>query len=948
MVTGRMGKKLVIAEKPSVMADIARALGGFKKEADHYESDEYVVASAVGHLLELAVPEVHDIKRGKWSFEHLPHLPPEFTLEPIDRSKSKLATLRKLSKRPDVTGLVNACDAGREGELIFRNIVQHLKLKQPIQRLWLQSMTRDAIRDGFAKLRADQELLPLADSAVCRSEADWLVGINGTRAMTAFNSRNGGFQLTTVGRVQTPTLAMVVARERLILGFKPRTYHEVHAVFGAAEGTYPGRWFDETFDARGVAAKADDALKAERLWDADRAESIRARCDGKPGVVEKDERTPRTQVSPLLYDLTSLQRDANQRFGFSARRTLQIAQALYERHKALTYPRTDSRYLPDDYLPTVRRTLEEQANTGPSAQHARKLLDAGWLVKTKRVFNQAKVSDHFAIIPTPQVPTGLDEMEARLYQLVVKRFIAVFFPAAQFEETTRVTRVEGEPFLTKGKVLRDPGWMAVYGKEAQDDDDAENPPLAAVTDGETVRTDSVEVRTQQTKPPARYNEGTLLSAMENAGKTVEDEELREAMKERGIGTPATRAQVIEGLIDQEYLRREGRELSATPKALALMEQLDVLQINELRSPEMTGEWEFKLRRMEHRELGRPEFMQEIRALTAKVVAAAKGFDESRIPARPAGFNAPDGRPLMETLRAYATEDGTFKISKVIGGRLLTPDEARVLVTEGAFGPVPGFRSRLGKPFAARLVLDAATGAVTFDFGNGAGGDANAPVDFTGQEPLGKCPKCGASVYAAGSRYLCEKATGENRACDFTSSSVILQQPVPREEFVKLLSEGKTSLLDGFVSSRTNRKFKAYLVVKDGKVSFEFEKREGGAARGRRGGAKAEQKPVDFSTLTAVAKCPKCGGKVYDAGEAYLCGKSQAETKRCTFKVGKVVCQRTITPEEVAALTKDGRTAVIPDFVSKAGKPFAARLVLEGKGKVGFEFAPRDGGGDDDE
>src|SRR5689334_15475256 len=370
----RMPKKLIIAEKPSVAADISRALGGFTRKGDYFESDKYVLSSAVGHLLELTLPPEHDVKKGKWSFAKLPVIPPHFDLAPIERSEARLNVLLRLLKRKDVVGLVNACDAGREGELIFRYIVQYARAKKPIERLWLQSMTPNAIREGFASLRKDKELLPLADAAKSRSEADWLVGINGTRAMTAFNSKEGGFYLTTVGRVQTPTLAILVEREEKIRAFEPRDYWEVHARFGAKAGEYAGRWFDPKF-------KKDDGdpeRKTERLWKAAQAEAIAAACSGKPGVAT-EETKPSSQGAPLLYDLTSLQREANGRFGFSAKGTLALAQSLYEKHKALTYPRTDSRALPEDYIATVKKTMDALTETNAYAGFARQVLKQKWV-----------------------------------------------------------------------------------------------------------------------------------------------------------------------------------------------------------------------------------------------------------------------------------------------------------------------------------------------------------------------------------------------------------------------------------------------------------------------------------------------------------------------------------------------------------------------------------------
>src|ERR1700677_948272 len=494
-----MGKALIIAEKPSVASDIAKALGGFKKHEDYFESDEYVLSSAVGHLLQITVPEEFEFKRGKWTFAHLPVIPPHFALKPIEKNEARLKVLTKLIKRKDVTSLVNACDAGREGELIFRYIVQHSGADKPIQRLWLQSMTPTAIREGFATLRTNESMLPLADAAVCRSESDWLVGINGTRAMTAFNSKTGGFHLTTVGRVQTPTLAILVEREDKIKKFVPRDYWEIHGTFGAKAGEYAGRWFDEKFAKK----EGDDQLKAERIWELARAEEIQKKCLGKIGIVTEESK-PTSSLSPLLYDLTSLQREANSRFGFSAKNTLGLAQALYEKHKVMTYPRTDSRALPEDYLNTVKQTMEMLGGTN-YAPFAGTILKNDWVRPNKRIFNNAKISDHFAIIPTLVAPKQLSEPEQKLYDLVTKRFLAIFYPPAEFLVTTRITRVEGEPFKSEGKVMVKAGWLEVYGKEADTD---EAPTLAPVQPDEQVKTLKVDVQTNVTKPPPRYSEAT--------------------------------------------------------------------------------------------------------------------------------------------------------------------------------------------------------------------------------------------------------------------------------------------------------------------------------------------------------------------------------------------------------------------------------------------------------
>jgi len=810
-----MAKKLIIAEKPSVAADISRALGGFARKGDYFESDKYVLSSAVGHLLELVVPEEFDVKRGKWSFKHLPVIPPRFTLSPLEKSEQRLNLLLRLMKRKDVTSLVNACDAGREGELIFRYIVQHAKNKKPIERLWLQSMTQQSIRQGFASLRADKELLPLADAAKSRSEADWLVGINGTRAMTAFNSKEGGFYLTTVGRVQTPTLAILVEREDKIRAFTARRYWEVHARFDAKAGEYPGRWFDPGFK------KNDDEPegRAERLWDAAQAKKIVAACRGKTGIATEESK-PTTQLSPLLFDLTSLQREANARFGFPARMTLSLAQALYERHKVLTYPRTDSRALPEDYLPTVKDTLKELGDTSAFGTFAKQILKQNWVKPNKRIFDNTKISDHFAIIPTLQTPKHLNEAEQKLYDFVVRRFLAVFYPAAEHLQTTRVTRVGEHQFKTEGRVLQNPGWLAIYGRSAGEDDKT----LPAIQQPkEQVPVVEVAETENETKPPPRYTEATLLSAMEGAGKLVEDDELREAMEAKGLGTPATRAATIEGLIREEYVNREGRELVPTPKAFSLIFALGMLHIVELASPELTGEWEHKLRLIEQGKLTRDEFMQEISELVRKVVGTIKTGEIPDVVYATVPAPCPKcGGVVQENYRKFQCQKCDFSIWKVTSGREWSPEEVAELITKRVVGPLTGFRSRMGKPFAALVRLTDEL-RPEFDFGQGGGEGEEAP-DFSAQQSLGACPKDGARVFEHGMAYVCENAVGPKRTCDFRSGRMILQQPIEREQMKKLLASGRTDLLTGFVSKK-GRRFKAFLVkTPDGKIGFEFQAR----------------------------------------------------------------------------------------------------------------------------
>ena len=939
-----MGKALIIAEKPSVASDIAKALGGFKKQDDFYESDQHVISSAVGHLLELVLPAGVEAVRGKWTFKCLPVIPGHFDLQPIEKSENRLKVLLRLLKRKDVDALINACDAGREGELIFRNIVKYAQAKQPIKRLWLQSMTPGAIREGFEHLREDNTMLPLADAAFSRSEADWLVGINGTRAMTAFNSKSGGFFKTTVGRVQTPTLAIVVEREQKIRKFVSRDFWEVIATFDAAAGQYTGRWFDEKF-ARAEGKEADTELKAERFWDQPRAEAIRDKCLGKPGLVTEESK-PSTSLSPLLYDLTSLQREANSRFGFSAKNTLGLAQALYERHKALTYPRTDARALPEDYLATVKATLKALGETH-YAPFAKTILTSDWVRPNKRIFNNAKISDHFAIIPTTQTPKGLSEPEQKLYDMVTKRFLAIFYPAAEFLETTRITRVEAEPFKSTGKVLVQPGWLTVYGKEAQDDDAATN--LIPVKTGETVKTSAIEVKANQTKPPPRYTEATLLSAMEGAGKLVEDDELREAMREKGLGTPATRASIIEGLIYEQYIHRNGRELQSTAKAFSLMELLNGLGIAELTKPELTGDWEFKLHQIQRRQKSREEFMAEIAEMTRHIVERAKKYEYDTIPGDFSilGIPCPKcGGEVHERYKAFQCVKCDFSIWKILCGRMYEIEEIEKLITERQIGPLQGFRSKMGKPFAAVLKLTPEF-KVEFDFGQEQqteNGELVAPVDFSGKEPLGKCPKCGARVFDAGMNYVCEKAVGPDKSCTFRSGKIILQQNLDPAQMSKLLAEGKTDLLKGFISKKTGRKFEAFLVIKDGGTAFEFLPRVR-KSKAKDGAPKEPPVKVDFTGQQPLGKCPKCGGKVFEGEASYLCERSQSDKKSCKFKISKSILQQLIDRAQAQKLLESGRTDLLNQFISKAGKPFASYLVMDEAGKVTFDFPPREGEGE---
>jgi DNA topoisomerase-3 len=852
-------KKLVIAEKPSVAADIARALGKVTKRKDGvFENDEWIVYHALGHLVELCMPDFYDKKWKFWKLADLPILPNPFKLQPIEDSKKVFDQIHELIQRPDVGVVINACDAGREGELIFRYLVEMAGSRLPVKRLWLSSMTPAAIRDGFKKLRDASELDSLGEAARCRSEADWLVGINGTRAFTVklHGSAGKSKQMAPVGRVQTPTLAMLCEREQRILDFVPRPFWEVTAQFGIRSGEYSGKWFDPKF-VKTKAENDDDRpdSKADRLVDEERARSIVKKCTGKTGTVS-EEKKPASQASPLLFDLTTLQREANGKFGFPARKTLSVAQSLYERHKMLTYPRTDSRCLPEDYIGTAVASLNALGSAGGDlAPHAAKAVESGWVRPNKRIFNNAKVSDHFAIIPTGEFSSNLSPDEMKLFYLVARRFVAVFFPSAQFEVTTRITVVEGESFKTEGKILRDPGWLAVYGKEEQGDD-VRVPPW---NPGEKADVLAIEMAGLMTKAPARYSEATLLTAMETAGKLLDDDALAEAMKERGLGTPATRADTIEKLLSEHYILREGRELRPTDKGMEMIRILRDIGADALVSPALTGEWEHKLRMMEQGQMTRTAFMAEMVTLACDIVEKAKGIRHEETIGEVLPVKSPvDGAAIYEKLKTYESETGTFKVYKEVGGRKVRREEICELIQKGMIGPLDGFFSqRTRKAYSAALKLDASTEwKVKLVFDNSPVGADGVALDFSKETPVAKCPLCETGrVFGTAMAYMCENTLSEDKACKFKVSRKLCGRDMQPEEIRALCEEGRTPVLEKFWSARTRRPFSAILVKNPEKGwTFEFPPRApkagGGKAGARRAGA---QRAAPVAKTKAAAK-----------------------------------------------------------------------------------------------
>jgi DNA topoisomerase-3 len=809
-------KILIIAEKPSVAADLVKSLPGkFVKEKTHFEGDQYVVSYAIGHLVTICFPEEIDPAYQKWEMNNLPILPESFPLKGLEGTKGQLSALQKLIRRRDIRQIINACDAGREGELIFKYIIKYVwnssVAEKSFKRLWLQSMTADSIRAAFASLRDNAEMLPLEDTALCRSESDWLIGINATRALTGYNSRKGGFFLTPCGRVQTPTLSLLVKRERARLDFIAKPYWSLHGVFSDKDQAYEGKWIDTAF-ARETSEPLD---RADRIWQREDALAIIAKCSGKPASVEEHSKK-NSQSSPPLYDLTLLQREANSRFGFSAKNTLAIAQALYERHKVLTYPRTDSKHLPEDYLQTVKDILQRQT-TWEFGVFAKEALDKKFVRADKRIFNNSKISDHHAIIPTNLLPNRLTEPEAKIYQLVVQRFLSVFFPPAVFLTTRRLSLVEGETFLTEGKILLEAGWKAIYGNTSGD---GQERTLAPVPANSHICCTEITLADHETTPPPRFNEATLLSAMENSDKLVEDEELAEAMKERGLGTPATRAAIIEKLIKEKYVVREGKDLTPTGKAFELLALLEAMRIEVLASPEMTGEWEYKLNRMLKGQFTRDKFMNEIRGVTQQIIDRVKNFEKGEV--RPeASFSPVEGVRYFSSPTAYISEDNKISIRKILGGRMLAEQEVLALLQGKTLGPFNDFRSKKGKPFTASVRL--LNSKIEFLFA--------ASIDELDKKSikegtiLGLSPIDQTPVFATPMAFMSESALGGDEKKGLKISKTILSKEIGENHVKQLLGEGKTELIQGFISKK-KKPFDAYLLLaKNGTLSFEFPPRK---------------------------------------------------------------------------------------------------------------------------
>ncbi len=789
-----MKKTLIITEKPSVARDIANALGKFENKKDYLENDKYVVTWALGHLVTLYEPEDYDKKLKFWTLQTLPIIPEEFKFKPVKETKKRFSAVKKLINRKDVGTIVNACDAGREGELIFRNILRLIPPKdKEIKRLWLSAMTKEEITKAFRRLYPSEKFDLLGESATARMESDWLVGINATRAFT----RRWGTILS-IGRVQTPTLNIICSRENEIRSFKKEKYYELKGKFSNGE-EYEGIYTDKKGNTR--------------INKKEEAEKIEKETEGKEGIVGKVKNSTVKKAHPLLYDLTELQRDANRRFGYSAKRTLSIAQKLYEQRKLITYPRTDSRFLPKALLKEIPGILRS-VSFGPFAPFVKELLQKG-VKPDRRVINDKGVSDHFAIIPTGKTDAlrSLTEEEAKVFDLVVRRFISVFYPAAVFEKLSFETVVNGYAFKSAFSRLKEAGWMKLYGAE-------EKPELMRITNGTKTLLKKVTIEEKETQPPPRFTDATILTAMETAGKLVEEEELREAMKERGLGTPATRAAIIERLIEVGYIERNGKTLVTLDKGMRLIGLASEVGTDEILSPALTGEWEKKLRDIEKGLLNSKKFMEEIKELTVSIVKKVKTYEGDYSvnsgDKTPVGKCPKCGGNIYETAKAFTCENvkkGTcdFVIWKKFSNKTLSREAAEKLL-KGEKVHLSKIRAKSGRYFDADILLK--DDKLVFDF-------PDAKTDMrVSEEPVGKCPKCGGNVYEGKETFFCEN---RDKGCTFYIKKTMGNKEITREIASELLKKKETEFMDDFVSKR-GRNFTAKLYIdKNGTVKFEFQK-----------------------------------------------------------------------------------------------------------------------------
>lgn len=709
-------KTLVVAEKPSMGRTIAAVMEPKGKNYKTYiEGEKYIISWAIGHLLELADPEKYDTRYKKWSMDHLPIIPPSFKLVPNYKTRDQLKVIGELAKRANL--IINACDAGREGQLIFHLIFRYLKLKHPVKRLWISDLTPETIRQGFLNLKEESDYADLTKAAQARSEADWLVGINGSRALTVkFND------LLSVGRVQTPVLALIYDRQREIENFKPETYFEVFAEFKQETIPYKGKW------------------QGEKLSDRGQADAILQKVKNRSGKIESNVTKDTKEYPFKLFDLTLLQREANARYHFSAKKTLDLAQALYEKHKVITYPRTNSNYVTEQNIPEMHRALD--ALRGTDYQKWVEGAQKSFVHKNnKSICNPSKVEDHHAILPTTKKAGKLSPDEQKIYDLIIRRFLSQFYPAAEYKLHTIMSVVEGERFKTQLKERVTEGWKIIYAdwakekdKKGQGEEPEETDERLNLNTEQPIFCQKVKIEQKETKPPSMYNEGTLLKAMESAGKQVEDGELRELMKDSGLGTPATRAAIIERLKKVGYIETVKRQMMITTKGRNTIERIRLAGIQLLTSPEMTGQWERRLHEISRGSASESGFMERVKTFAGFIVDQVKQQPSTASTNESGTSPAPTRTKELTSLpcpregcqghiftgkKAYGCslykEGCKFVIWKQSFGKTLTPKMVNDLINKGKTNKLK-FTSKNGNPYEAKLVLkDKNTGQLELEF-----------------------------------------------------------------------------------------------------------------------------------------------------------------------------------------------------------------------------------------
>ena len=913
---------VVIAEKPSVAADIAKVLGVNSKQDTHWESDDVWVTWAVGHLLELKTPEEYDESFKNWrkSIEKLPFIPESFQLKPITgrgNNRKQLTAIKKMITSKDCTEVVNACDAAREGELIFRRIIEYAKVKSPTTRMWLQSLTNDAIKNAWSARASSSDYEPLRDAAVSRAEADWIIGMNGSRVAATFlrTSRNDKKSLS-LGRVQTATLGMIVDHEISILSHNPAPFWELEGQFESGDAKWSARW--ERSGHKDDPERPE--IKAHRIVEASEKEMLEQilEADGDFDVTQKDREAK--EKPPLNFDLTSLQREANNLWSWSARRTLSVAQELYDTHKLTTYPRTDSRHLPEDMMEAISKTIRQLGAQNNLNQHSQNLVDNG-LKNVKRNFDNSKVSDHYAIIPTGKIPPGgLSADASKLYELIARQFLASFHPESVWKVEKRIATKQGQNFTKEARSLSIPGWRAVRPKK-QDLPDGwgklpSNPAVAVL--------DAHEFKEEKTKPPGRLKEAGLLRLMEHAGKKIDDEELASAMKGKGLGTPATRAETIEKLITREFIGRgKGGSLRATPHGIKMIDILRRIPVEWITSAELTGDMESKLAGVQKGTNQRNSYMAEIKVKVQELVDKIRDHDRSELYSALGSLGECPlcSSPVGETILSYICEKNEgrdkgcdFVMWKDSSGRWFDRETTSKLLKEKSIENLHGFFSRNGDSYEVTVSIDE-SGKVII------AGSSVTTTDSNDEE-LCPCPKCEQGTIRIGeSSYACD-----NPECKFRGlGKNVCKRDISVEEAKKILTEGKSDLIEDF-TSRRGKPFPAYLVLEANKVGFEFPPR----------GAPADAKK--FPVVEGVlAIDPKTNVGVIETETHY---QAEENSEGCKISILREVSKRTITREEAKTLIEKGKVGPFDDFTSKAGKPFTAILYMKRDGRIGYRFAKK--------